>query len=176
MGEGRGATNAPASDLLNELLGIEADSPLGALRDQRADIAEYIQANYNALLLPNEDDGVTYAERGLVALRVAHLDESVVLVEHYRGYLAAHDVEPVMIEAAQAAALDRPLSPRLIALLAHVDRLTDVPQLATPEHLAELKRHGLSDANIVTVSQLISFVSFQVRAVAGLQLLSEVIQ
>lgn len=168
-----GAVNAPGSDLMNDLAGAAPDSPLAALRGQRAEIASYIQASYDALLEPEDEGGVPHAERGLIALRVAYLDESARLVAHYQAYLVRHHVETALIDAAQAPALDAPLSPRLIALLAHVDRLTDAPQLATPEHLAQLKRHGLTDASIVTISQLIAFVSFQVRTLVGLQLLAE---
>jgi CMD domain protein len=162
-----------ASDLLNALAGVAKGSRLATLRAQRAEIMALIQANYDALFVPADDGGVTHAERGLVALRVALLDESKPLVAHYRDYVARYQVEMAQIDAVQKPALDAPLSPRLIALLAHADRLTDAPHLATPEHLAHLKRHGLSDANIVTISQLIAFVSFQVRALVGLQLLAE---
>jgi uncharacterized protein YciW len=75
--------------------------------------------------------------------------------------------------ATEKSVLGAPLPPRLIALLEHVDRLTVEPRVATPEHLAGLKAQGLNDANIVTISQLIAFVSFQVRAIVGLQLLGE---
>jgi len=58
-------------------------------------------------------------------------------------------------------------------VLEHVDRLTKEPRVATPEDLMGLKAQGLSDAAIVTISQLIAFLSFQVRALVGLQLLAE---
>ena len=162
-----------ASDLLNTILGIGEDSPLAALRARRADIASYIQASYDALLEPADEAGVSRAERGLIALRVAILDESAPLIAHYRAYLAGQGVDSALVTATEGATLGAPLSLRLLAMLTHVDRLTNEPELAAPAHLAELKAQGLSDANIVTISQLISFVSFQVRTIAGLQLLGE---
>lgn len=167
------AKTAGASDLLNTMLGIGEDSPLAALRARRADIASYIQASYDALLEPADEAGVRRAERGLIALRVAVLDESAPLIAHYRAFLAGQGVDSALVTATEGAALGAPLSLRLLAMLTHVDRLTNAPELASPEHLAELKAQGLSDANIVTISQLISFVSFQVRTIAGLQLLGE---
>jgi CMD domain protein len=162
-----------ANDLLNTLAGVQAGSPLAALRAQRADIASYIQGSYDALLEPEDEAGVSRIERGLIALRVAVLDESAPLIEHYRAYLATQNAPLELISATESAKLDAPLTPRLLAILEHVDRLTDEPRVATPAHLAGLKAHGLSDANIVTISQLIAFLSFQVRAIVGLQLLGE---
>jgi CMD domain protein len=158
-------------DLLDSLVGIEADSPLGALRQKRADIASYIQGSYDALLEPEDENGVSRTERGLIALRVAALDKSDLLIKHYRDYLAEQNVPTALVDAAVQPELGDALSPRLRGLLEHVDRLTNEPRAATPEHLAALKAHGLSDANLVTISQLIAFVSFQVRAIVGLQLL-----
>jgi uncharacterized protein YciW len=106
-------------------------------------------------------------------LRVAVLEHSAPLIAHYRDYLAQVDAAADLISAAEQRELAAPLSPRLMALLEHVDRLTVEPAVATPQHLQTLKAHGLSDANIVTISQLIAFVSFQVRALVGLQLLGE---
>jgi uncharacterized protein YciW len=109
----------------------------------------------------------------LVALRVAILDRSAPLIEYYRVYLAQQNVSDQMVAATEKSTLAAPLVPRSIAILAHADRLTNEPRVAAPQHLSELKAHGLSDANVVTLSQLIAFLSFQVRAIAGLQLLAE---
>src|SRR5690606_8528268 len=122
---------------------------------------------------PEQEAGVSRVERGLIALRVAILDESTPLIEHYRAYLVQQGAPAEIVAAAENATLDAPLSPRLIALLEHVDRLTREPEVATPEHLALLKEQGLTDANLVTISQLIAFLSFQVRVIVGLQLLAE---
>jgi CMD domain protein len=159
------------SDLLNTLLGIEDGSPLGELRSKRSEIAGFIQGNYDALLEPKDEVGVSRVERGLVALRVAVLEESDLLIDHYRAYLADQNAAAELVAAVEKPVLAAPLSPRLKALLEHVDRLTREPDVATPEHLAALKAQGFSDANIVPISQLIAFLSFQVRTIVGLQLL-----
>ena len=174
MTEAKANTIANAApDLLNELVGIEADSPVGALRAQRAEIASTIQGSYNALLEPADEAGLSRVERGLSALRVAVLEESAPLIAHYRGYLAQNGADEQLVAAIEQSPITVTLSPRLVAILAHVDRLTNEPRVATPEDLAGLKAQGLSDANIVSLSQLIAFLSFQVRAIVGLQLLGE---
>lgn len=167
------ATRAP--DLLDTLAGIQPGSTLGNLRSRRADIAQYIQASYDALLEPADEDGVSRVERGLVALRSALPTGSTPLVQHYRAYLTQQGAPAELADAAQADALAAPLNLRQIAILEHVDLLTHNPAAATPAHLEALQAHGLSTANIVTISQLIAFVSFQVRTLAGLQLLGEVL-
>jgi CMD domain protein len=160
-----------SSDLLNQLVGIEAESSLGKLRAQRADIASYIQGSYNALLEPVDEAGISRVERGLIALRVAVLEQSAPLIDHYRNYLKEQKAAAELVAATERYHLGAPLTLRLLAILAHVDMLTTEPRLATPENLAELKALGLTDANIVSLSQLIAFLSFQVRTIVGLQLL-----
>jgi CMD domain protein len=169
MSEAKVATTA---DLMDALLGEEASAKVAAVRGLRADIAAHMQNNYTTLLEPQDEAGVSHVERGLVALRVAVLEESIPLIQHYRTYLAQHGAASDLVQAATVSTLAAPLSLRLVALLAHVERLTLEPRTATPADLDELKAHGLTDANIVTISQLIAFLSFQVRVLAGLQLLA----
>lgn len=174
MSEAKGSVIEDATtDLLNTLAGIEAGSHVGELRTQRSEIASYIQGSYNALLEPDDTSSVSRIERGLISLRVAILEHSAPLIEHYRAYLAQADAPAESVSAVENAALGDALSPRLVAILKHVDLLTKEPIAATPAHLAELQAQGLSAADIVTISQLIAFLSFQVRAIVGLKLLAE---
>ncbi|MCC6458303.1 MAG: CMD domain protein [Caldilineaceae bacterium] len=162
-------------DLLNTLAGIEADSPLGELRAQRGEIARYIQGSYNALLEPAEGSGVSAIERGLIALRVAFLTGSEPLREHYRARLAELGASTGLVAEVESTTPGDPLASRMLVILQHVDLLTHAPHEATPAHLAKLQAQGLSTPDIVTISQLIAFLSFQVRTLAGLQLLAEVL-
>lgn len=174
MSEVKGRTVDTASpDLLNSLAGIESGSRVGELRNQRSEIADAIQGSYNALLVADDSTSVSRVERGLIALRVAVLEESAPLIEHYRGYLAEAGAPAESVSAVESNTLGGGLSPRLKAILKHADLLTKEPIAATPAHLAELQAQGLSAADIVTISQLIAFLSFQVRAIAGLKLLAE---
>ena len=166
------SAKSATADLLDALVGIAADSSVAALRQQRAEIASFIQGSYNALLEPENEAGLGRVERGLMALRVAILEQSAPLIAHYRTYLNEQGAPAATVTAVETGNMAT-LAPRVQALIAHVDRLTLEPRVATPAHLTELKAHGLTDANIVSLSQLIAFVSFQVRAIVGLQLLGE---
>lgn len=163
------ATRAP--DLLDTLAGLAPGSPVFDLRSKRSEIAQHIQGSYDALLEPADFGGVSAVERGLVALRSALPTGSTPVANHYRAYLAHYHAPTDVVAAASADVLAAPLSPRQIAILRHVDLLTNEPVAATPAHLAELQARGLSTPDIVTISQLIAFVSFQVRVLTGLQIL-----
>src|ERR1700722_8308913 len=64
------------------------------------------------------------------------------------------------------------LGPRLTAGFAHVHMLVFHPRDATPEALQALLDAGWSNAGIVTLSQLVAFLAFQLRAAAGLRALA----
>jgi CMD domain protein len=163
----------PMPDLLDQLAAIQPDSPLAQLRGQRPDVARYTQGSYLALLEPTDPTGVSRLERELIALRVAVLNTSQPLIDFHRQRLAELRATTTQIAAAERAPVEDGLTPRQAAILRHVDLVTTEPRAATPVQLAELQAHGLSTADIVILAQLIAFLNFQVRLLAGLQLLAE---
>ncbi|GEO16616.1 CMD domain protein [Microvirga aerophila] len=64
------------------------------------------------------------------------------------------------------------LGRKLIAALEHAHLLVFHPRDASPAALQTLLNAGWSTTGIVTLSQLISFLAFQIRVVAGLRTLS----
>ena len=58
MTDAKARVASATPDLLDALLGIQAESPLHALRAQRAEIAGFIQGSYDALLEPEDEAGV----------------------------------------------------------------------------------------------------------------------
>jgi CMD domain protein len=64
------------------------------------------------------------------------------------------------------------LGARLAAALAHAHMLVFHPRDASATALQELLDAGWSNAGIVTLSQLVAFLSFQIRTVAGLRALA----
>ena len=63
-------------------------------------------------------------------------------------------------------------APRLAAALEHAHLLVFRPRDADPAALQALIGAGWSTDSIVTLSQLVAFLSFQIRAVAGLRALA----
>jgi len=64
------------------------------------------------------------------------------------------------------------LGGRLSAAFAHGHMLVFHPRDASPASLQALRDAGWSKTDIVTLSQLVAFLAFQIRAIAGLRALS----
>ncbi|MFN8442633.1 MAG: CMD domain protein [Caldilineaceae bacterium] len=159
-------------DVIDALVGISSESPVATLRRQRPEVVQYAQNSYETLLQPTDVVGFSLVERGQAALRVASLTENPRLLAHYRHYLSQLGEEPSAIEAIETFPEGVQLSPPLSAMLRHVDLLTHQPAAATPADVTSLQAVGFSTRNIVTLSQLIAFLSFQTRIVTALQLLA----
>jgi len=70
------------------------------------------------------------------------------------------------------AATRRTLGPRLAAAFEHVHMLVFHPRDAAPAALQALLDAGWSTTDIVTLSQIVAFLSFQIRVVTGLRILA----
>ena len=70
------------------------------------------------------------------------------------------------------AATRRALGPRLAAAFEHVHMLVFHPRDAAPAALQALLDAGWSTTDIVTLSQIVAFLSFQIRVIAGLRVLA----
>jgi CMD domain protein len=64
------------------------------------------------------------------------------------------------------------LGPRLVAAFEHVHMLVFHPRDAAAPSLQSLLDAGWTTSQIVTLSQLVAFLSFQIRVVAGLRVLA----
>jgi CMD domain protein len=71
-----------------------------------------------------------------------------------------------------AEAHQEALGPRLAAALEHVHMLVFHPRDADVRSLQALLDAGWSTTEVVTLSQLVAFLSFQIRVVAGLKVLA----
>ncbi len=169
----RSSSGTTETDVLNALAGIAPDSALAAIRALRPDVVRHTQGSYAALLAPTKAVGLTLAERAKVALRVARLEGNATLADHYRHRLTQLHVDGETIAGVEQFPAGPTLEPRVAAILQHVDRLTGEPGAATQTHLTQLQAHGLSVREIVTLSQLIAFLSFQVRVLTTVTALGE---
>jgi CMD domain protein len=154
---------APTTDVISALAGIQPGSALAALRAERPEAMQHAQGSYAALFDPAASTGLSPVERFATALRVATHHAATEAAAHYRRRLADAGADPEVV--ADSAPL------RLQAMLAHADLLAAHPAQAGPDNLQALADAGLSAAEIVTLSQIIAFVSFQVRVLVALKLL-----
>lgn len=167
-------TTTSSSDVIDAIAGIAPDSAAARARAARPEAVRAAQGSYRTLLEPDDLAGVSHREREVVALRVATLTPDAALAAWHRERLRGFAVPNAVIAAvAQFPAGDAALSPREIAILRHTDLLTRQPGAATPAHVAALQEAGLTPRDIVTVSQLIAYLSYEVRVLAGVRLLAE---
>jgi CMD domain protein len=157
------------TDVMDTLAGLAPDSPLAALRRQRGDVVKHLQGSDDAIFTPADDGGLTRAERAAAALRVATLLRDEALTAHYRARLAALDPDGTLAKTVEGGA--RMTEPRWDAILAHVDLVTRGPGSAERRDIDNLLAAGLSSHAVVSLSQLIAYVNFQSRVLAGLRAL-----
>lgn len=160
-------------DVVNQLAGISDDSPLGKLRASRDISFNAAQGSFKSLLEPDDLGGVSRLEREAIAYRVALLEQSKPVIDLHNKRLQEIGATAEQIEAIEDYPEIGKLPARLETILGHVDLLTLEPKAAAPEALTALNAAGLSTRDIITVSQLIAFVSFQVRLLASLRVMKE---
>lgn len=163
--------DATTTDVISDLAGVTPGSPLAELRTERPEATEHAQGSYAALFDPEELIGLSQVERFATALRVATLHAATGAAAHYRARLIAAGASTDVVAAAEQGA-DSATSPRLRAILGHAELLGAHPVDTTPDSHQVLSDAGLSTLEIVVLSQIIAFLSFQLRVITALQLLA----
>ena len=148
-------------DVMDTLAGLADGSAIAELRRQRPDVVRHLQGSDDAIFAPAHHGGFTRPEREAAALRVAMLLRDGALEEHYRRRLVALG-ETHPLNGARGE-----------AVLAHVDCVTMNPDSATQADLDRLLAAGLTPHAVVSLSQLIAYVNFQSRVLAGLRMLRD---
>jgi len=160
------------TDVMDDLAGLLPDSALAKLRRERPDVVKHLQGSDDVIFKPADDGGLTRAERAAAALRIGELLRDETLVAHYRARLAALDPSGALAKTVDGGS--RITEGRWDAVIAHVDLVTRGPGSATRDDIETLTSVGLSSHAIVSLSQLISYVNFQSRVLAGLRMLKGV--
>jgi CMD domain protein len=159
------------SDLIDSAAGLVAGSSLQTTRSKRDKVAAATQGSYDAIFDPALP-GLTLAERLLVALDIALLSGVESVAAQYRSQLANQTLTEAERSAFTGGPNVLPEEPRLRAILTFARTLTLAPVEGDQEALLELPAAGLSTPAVITLGQLIAFVAYQVRLVAGLRALS----
>jgi CMD domain protein len=158
-------------DVTDAAAALAPDHPTWALRRQREKVVAATQGSYDAMFSPAVE-GLTVPERLWVALHACRLSKADSLAAHYRDRLLAGGADCALIAALDAG---RPVGDaRLQAALAFAGKLIERPIEADKAALQTLADSGLTTPAIVALSQLIAFLSYQIRVVAGLQALAAV--
>jgi len=158
-----------SDDVMDQLAGLAPGTAAFELRRQRPDVVKHLQGSDDAIFSPADDGGLTPAERAASALRVAELLRDDALTGYYRARLATLDPAGTLARTVEGGA--QITEGRWDAILAHVDLVTRGPASAERDDIDELTAVGLSSHAIVSLSQLIAYVNFQSRVLAGLRML-----
>ncbi|EFP64416.1 Uncharacterized protein conserved in bacteria [Ralstonia pickettii] len=163
---------SPAHDVVDQVAGLDDGSATHALRHAREKVATATQGSYDALF-DADVPGLTLGERLLVALYACRLTPAPELAEHYRARLANTPVDADALQAVDHGDIDTLTDARLRAILAFTRTLVERPIEGDRDALLRLPAAGLATADVVTLAQLIAFMSYQTRLVAGLRALRE---
>lgn len=149
------------ADVIDTAAGLSEGSRLYQARRFREGVVQATQASHDALLREGVT-GLPTSHRLRVAVHVCEAAGAADLAAHYRALLQA--------EGGSATGAD---SPALAAALHFAAVLTIHPRAGDRQAIDQLKQAGLSDAAVVALAQLIAFLSYQTRVVAGLKAMQQ---
>lgn len=142
------------TDLLTALADIDPASELAQARAERQAATQHAQVSYDVLFTQDDEDFPLQARLALAA-QVAGWHGVPSLQAHF-----------------QQRVHDQQHSARFDAGRAFAELLSLHPVNAAPQHIQNLQAAGWSARGIVTLAQLVGFVSFQSRLLLGLRLLN----
>ena len=109
--------------------------------------------------------------KGTLACRMARLNDEEILARHYEAMVPRNSELGMFTNPASGNSDDV----RMQAVLRHTDLVTTNPKNASQEDILALKSAGILEADIVRLSELIAFVSYQVRVIKGLRLMMKTV-
>jgi uncharacterized peroxidase-related enzyme len=156
-------------DLIDALVPLAPESSTHTVRHQRDKVVAATQGSYDSLFDPALP-GLSLAERLLCALAIAADSGSDAVQAHYRARLQALPLAPA--EQAALAGRQPTGDARLDTVLGYARLLALRPVEGDRAALLRLPAAGLTTPAVVALAQLIAFVAYQLRVVAGLQALA----
>lgn len=157
-------------DSLDRAAGLQASDTLFDLRRKRPEFLNGAEVCRPSVLAPKDEAGLGAAIRAALAFRMARQNEDAALFDQYQTTLRAAaptSNESAIADGADARTLDAPYD----AIAQHSDLITRTPSKATADDIDRLVQAGLSNQQIVALSELIGFVNFETRVATGLRLL-----
>jgi uncharacterized protein YciW len=160
-------TESSAYDTIDTLLDLKPGLMTHSTRHQREKVVQATQGSEDGLFDP-QLPGLSVTERLLAALLACQLTPATALAKVYQSRLEQAQADPVTVQQVLRGDLTQINVPRLKAILLFTHILITDPVRADKHALTALKDAGLSTPEVVTLAQLIAFVSYQVRLAAGL--------
>lgn len=154
--------------LIETLAAVRPGSALAEAMEKRAEILRLSEAAHDAVLLPRDPGGLSHGLRAALAARMARYNGNEELAGHYDGLVEQAAENATALLAQPGTNVD---DARTAEIVRHADRLTVAPRESTRSHIEALRGVGVTDADIVRLSELAAFVNYQVRVIAGLALI-----
>jgi uncharacterized protein YciW len=169
------AANAATTDVVDAILGAGASGKIADLRGQKPNLAGELQDYYRALFEPEAASATAFpvADRYVIAIRVASHTGSTAVAGWYETLATEAGVPAETIARARDVATPWPDQSPLGAAVRRADLVTTRPSATEASDIQALKDAGISPAGILSLSQVIAFVSYQLRLIAGLRALGE---
>ena len=161
-------TLAQGNDFIDTMVGLSPEHDLYAIRHARSKASTATQG-CQTLFFKEDLEGLSLAERYLVAWYIALLSQAPSLAGEYRRQLQHVAVSDQVLMAVEFDRIDDISDARLRELLRFTRILTLTPTHGDRAALRALQDAGLSTPAIIALAQLIGYLSYQVRLVAGLQ-------
>jgi uncharacterized protein YciW len=162
-------------DVIDRILGPEAAAAVAPLREQKPELATQMQDYYDAVFDPAEDSAAALSkdERWLIAVRTASHTGSSAVVDWYSTEALESGVDASAIATANNVATPWSDEPRMGAIMRHVDLIVTRPVDSSRADIEALANAGLSPTAIVALSQVVAYVSYQLRLIAAFRALGE---
>lgn len=147
------------TDVIDTVLGGKRAAAVHVIRQSRPAVIAHTQGVHDALF--DGPAGVAFGRERLaaIAVHIATLADAKDLAAHY-AEIAGSEPESNGDQV-------------LAAALRHAERLTTAPASSTHAHIELLLATGLTEQDVVTITQLAGFVNYQIRLLAGLALIGD---
>lgn len=150
--------------------GLGADHALAGALSGRDDILTMTQQAHDAALRPEEPGGLSHAERAALSCRMARMNGEEGLANHFAGLVGGAPGETAQLADPEFSGGD---DARMAAILRHTDIVTGDTKSVVAGDIEALKSAGVSEDDIVRLSELVAFISYQIRLTIGLRLMGE---
>jgi uncharacterized protein YciW len=150
---------------------LDASHPLSEVLEGRGDIFAMTEQAHDAALTPNDPGGLSHAERAALACRMACLTAEDALAQHFDGLMNAANPTDITVRISDPV-FDGGSDTRLEALIRYTDLATADTKSVAAADISALTDAGISEDDIVRLSELVAFVNYQARVTRGLRLLA----
>lgn len=143
--------------------GLELKSVAGRAVDNRSNIFNMSDAAEEAVLRPKEYGAFEHGMRAALAARIAFLNHEDTLA--YKYLEDAGNFKKMANPSYKGETKD------LTSILLFMDKVAKDTRNVEAEDIATLQNAHVSDADIVRLAEINSFMAYQIRLIAGLRLM-----